>query len=209
MLDAIDAISAGHLLKASLILELAILSHGTHVITGMDLGGVVVKEDYISEAYTSRNDVTQLGLSASAAIGYAEFFSVKSSFNFEDYASQYNEYVKNIKSTKISSHGGELFKSTTLNISSWVDSLPNYLVAVDRSGIALPYVITPRHFPNVNQTILAALRREYVQAIEHFNAVNIRVGCMNQYSSNFDYNANIGDKSCNDPSTNCNFILCC
>ncbi|XP_037049520.1 macrophage-expressed gene 1 protein-like [Bradysia coprophila] len=202
LLDAIDAIENGHLTKASLILEMTILSHGTHAVTGIDLGGVIVKEDYLSAAYVSNNDMNELGLTASASIGFADFFNMKCSYSKADYTDQYSQYTKNTKSTKISSHGGQLIDSAMLNISTWVESVPSYQTAVDRSGVALPYVITPRHFPHVNQTTLAVLRREFTEAIEHFNAVNIRIGCMNQFSPNFDYNANIGDKSCNAPPTN-------
>lgn len=206
LLDAIDAISAGHLLKASLILELAILSHGTHAITAIDLGGVVVKEDYLTETLMSGGELNDQEMAASASIGFAAVFGVSTSYNIEKYSDSYGTYLDNVRSIKISSHGGELFKSAKLNISEWVESLPHNLVAVDRSGVALPYVITPRHFPGVNQTILAALRREYTEAIEHFNAVNVRVGCMNRSATNFDYNANVGDKSCHDPPTDCNSL---
>lgn len=185
---------------------MTVLSHGTHAVTGIDLGGLIVKEDYISHAYISKNDMTQLGLAASASLSYADFFNMKASYSKSDYQDQYAEYTRNIKSTKVISHGGQLIDAAKLNISNWVESIHSYPTAIDRSGVALPYVITPRHFPGVNQTILSILRREFSEAIEQFNAVNIRRGCMNQFSPNFDYNANIGDKSCSAPPTNCKIV---
>lgn len=186
---------------------MTVLSHGTHAVTGIDLGGVIVKEDYISQAYVSENDMTGLGLAASASLSYADFFNTKFSYSKEDYQNQYAEYTRNTKSTKVNSHGGQLIDAANLNISNWVESIHSYPTAIDRSGVALPYVITPRHFPDVNQTILAILRREFSEAIEQFNAVNIRRGCMNQFAPNFDYNANIDDKSCNATPTNCKIVF--
>lgn len=203
MLDAIEALTVGNVTRASLILELIILTHGTHVITHIDLGGVIAKEDYISQSYRTHNEMDQHKITVSASIGYFDFFNVKSSYNKQDYSEQYAEYVKNIKSTKINTYGGELYKPTS-NVSSWVDSLPKYPEPVDRDGVPLPYIISPKHFPNYNQTILAALSREFSEAIKQYNDVNVHIGCMDQNGKNFDYNANIPDKLCSDPPTNCN-----
>lgn len=203
-MDAIKALTVGDATRASLILELTILSHGTHAITTIDLGGVIAKEDYISQSFRAKFDSDKYAITALASIGYSVLFNGTASFSIQGYNKQYDEYKKNIKSTATICVGGEQFEPTTSNISSWVKSLPKYFVTIDRSGDAVPYVISSRHFPDVNQTILAALHREYTQAIEQFNAVNVRVGCMNQYSPNFDYNANVADKSCTNPPTNSN-----
>lgn len=202
-MNVIEALTVGNVSRASLILELTIKSHGTHAITSVDLGGVVAKDDYISQIYRGKFDSDQHAITAAASIDFCDYFNGTFSFSKGDYSKEYDEYKKNIKSTKISSYGGKLF-SPTLSISSWVQSLPNNFVTVDRSGSLLPFLISPRHFPNVNQSVLAALRREYQAAIERFNSVNVRVGCMNQYSPNFDYNANVPDESCINPPTNCN-----
>lgn len=199
-MDAIEAIITGNITRASLVLELAVLSHGTHVITGIDLGGVIAKEDYIAESYRTEYDMSQHILTISASIGFANYFKANVSYNQRDYNSHYNEYQKNIMSTKISCFGGEPFTPTS-NVSTWVVSVPKYLVAVDRSGVTIADIITPRHFPNVNQSILSILRREYIEAIDQFNVANARSGCLDQYSANFDYNANYGDKQCTAPAT--------
>ncbi len=79
-----DAVENNQTRLATYLSEKLILDYGTHVITSIDAGAILVQEDYIKRSYVSDSQSDKSSVSASAGIN---FFN-KVNFNFGSKESQ-------------------------------------------------------------------------------------------------------------------------
>ncbi|XP_036433884.1 macrophage-expressed gene 1 protein-like [Colossoma macropomum] len=198
-----EAIESNQTRQANYLSEKMVLDYGTHVITSVDAGSILVNEDYLKSSYVSDMQSSESSVSASAG---ANFFS-KVEFKTDSKEPQTSEtrnYQGNITYSITLSHGGALFYRG-ITLQKWQESTLNNLVAIDRSGLPLHYFLNPSLFPDLPLPTVNKLALFVSQAIERYYTINTRPGCVNPDSKNFNFQANVDDNSCEGPSTNLSF----
>ena len=83
--------------------------------------------------------------------------------------------------------------------------MPNNLVALDRDGDPLHYLITQRTFPELLLETVIGTADVVEDAITAYYMNNLYPGCTNLNSPNFNYMANLEDGSCVSPNNNYTF----
>ncbi|XP_016128590.1 macrophage expressed 1, tandem duplicate 2 [Sinocyclocheilus grahami] len=199
-----DATENNQTRLATYLSEKLILDYGTHVITSVDAGAILVQEDYIKRSYVSNSESDKSSVSASAGIN---FFN-KVNFNFGSKESQETSetitYQQNITYSLVQSHGGALFYQG-ITLQKWQESTQNNLVAIDRSGVPLHYFLNPSMFPDLPVPTLHKLALSVQQAAARYYNINTIPGCVDPNSPNFNFQANVNDSSCKGPVTNLTF----
>ncbi|XP_050974155.1 macrophage-expressed gene 1 protein-like [Labeo rohita] len=197
-----DAFENNQTRLATYLSEKLILDYGTHVITSVDAGAILVQEDYIKRSYVSNSQSDKSSVSASAGIN---FFN-KVNFNFSSKESQEttDTYQQNITYSLVQSHGGALFYQG-ITLQKWHESTQNNLVAIDRSGVPIHYFLNPSMFPDLPVPTLHKLAFSVQQAAARYYNINTIPGCVDPNSPNFNFQANVNGKSCEGPVTNLTF----
>ncbi|XP_072290007.1 macrophage-expressed gene 1 protein-like [Eucyclogobius newberryi] len=207
--DIADAIENNQTKNAAYLSEKMVVDYGTHVITTVDAGASLVEEDYLNSKYISDN-VSQ-GVSVKAQAGF-NFFNL---LKFEDIglnigmknidqSSSHETYSSNIKYKDIQSHGGVAFYPG-ITLQKWQESTKNNLVAIDRSGVPLHYIINHNRLSDVPPPTVEKVSQSVQKAIQRYYAVNTRPGCVDVNSKNYNFQANVDDASCEGPATNLSF----
>ncbi|XP_034452641.1 macrophage expressed 1, tandem duplicate 1 isoform X2 [Hippoglossus hippoglossus] len=200
-----DAIENNQTRNAEYLSEKMVLDYGTHVITSVDAGAALVQEDYLTTTYVSDN-VSQ-GSSVKAQAGFNFFDKLK--FDISSQTSQQSSslqtYQSNIQYSLIQSHGGGTPFYPGITLQKWQESTRNNLVAIDRSGFPLHFIINTNTIPDLPQPTVGKVAHSVGQAIERYYMVNSRPGCVDVNSKNFNFQANIDDSSCDGPATNLSF----
>ncbi|XP_048066401.1 macrophage expressed 1, tandem duplicate 2 [Megalobrama amblycephala] len=204
IVEIADAIENNQTRQANYLSEKLILDYGTHVITSIDAGATLVQEDYIKRSYVSDSESDKSSVSASAGLN---FFN-KVNFNFGSKESQETSetlsYQQNLTYSIVQSHGGALFYQG-ITLQKWQESTQNNLVAIDRSGMPMHYFLNPSTFPDLPVPTLQKLALSVQKAAERYYNINTIPGCVDQNSPNFNFQANVNDKSCEGPVTNLTF----
>ena len=102
--------------------ELLVRDYGTHYITSVEAGAVLVKLDSISETYTRNVEKTTVTSSANAAFPF--FSDILSTRNTTQ--QNIDAYESNTKRSELYTIGGASF-SPSLNLTQWVIEVPNRL----------------------------------------------------------------------------------
>jgi len=202
--NTIQALEANNTDKADLILELIVRDYGTHLITGIDAGAIVMQEDFISRKFATNYYGSASKLKAAASASFFKVFKFDASYTQSTNESLLEGYKKNTTSSHVSTFGGSFFKPNG-TVNEWIDTIPKNLVGIDRRGDPLHFVITPYAFPDISLEMLDKLQTQLLEAILQYYAYNEHRGCMTMGSPNFDYNANIDSNLCQDPYNNYTF----
>lgn len=203
--DIADAVENNQTRHADYLSERMVLDYGTHVITSVDAGACLVEEDYLSSKYVSDNVSQSSSISTQAGLNFFDKLKFDISSRDSQQSSTLQGYQSNIKYSIIQSHGGGVPFYPGMTLQKWQESTRNNLVAIDRWGLPLQYFIKPRTFPDLPQPTVAKLSRSVRRAIERYYKVNTRPGCVDVNSQNFNFQANVDDKSCEGPATNLSF----
>lgn len=182
-----------------------VLDFGTHVITSVDAGATLVEEDYLRSKYVSDNVSQTSSITAQAGLNFFDKLKFDISSQTSQQSSILQGYQSNIQYSMIQSHGGGIPFYPGMTLQKWQESTKNNLVAIDRSGMPLQYFINPNTFPDLPQPTIRKVSRAVSQAIERYYKVNTRPGCVDINSKNFNFQANIDDKSCDGPAMNLSF----
>ncbi|XP_062854804.1 macrophage-expressed gene 1 protein-like [Trichomycterus rosablanca] len=199
-----DAIENNQTRQADFLSEKMVLDYGTHVITSVDAGAVLVEEDYLKSSYISDAQSSSSSVSTSAGINF--FNKVKFDFGSKDsqQSSETAAYQNSITYSLTMSHGGALFYHG-ITLQKWQESTLNNLIAIDRSGLPLHYFLNSATFPDLPLPTVNKVAKSVSQAIERYYNINTIPGCVNQDSKNFNFQANVDDASCEGPNTNLSF----
>ena len=189
---------------AHYLAELTIREYGTHYITSMDAGAVLSQVDYIKSTALQDSDFNKKAVTASASANFLGKFSFGASFKHSDIQSHTQRFIDNRTYSEVFSWGGPAF-SPNMTVNEWEDGVPNALVAIDRAGDPLHYAITPTTLPEIPESTVYDVAHFIFQAITRYYKVNTRHGCTDRDSENFDFQANVDDKSCKPPNTNFTF----
>uniref|UniRef100_T1JC19 MATH domain-containing protein n=1 Tax=Strigamia maritima TaxID=126957 RepID=T1JC19_STRMM len=185
--------------EAKTLTEKIVSDYGSHYSNIVDVGAVIIKEDYLKDDFLRAYDGNRRKiLSASKlsllAIGFPWEYT-------EDLdSSLLNEYNDAIVDKKIRFFGALNWKK---------DANAEYVVAVDKSGNLLSSLVTSSNFPyypNTTSTMLIRVRQMINEAIRDYYVRNIHRGCTQPKSNNFEFAANVDDGSCCNSLTSSNYV---
>lgn len=199
-----DAIENNQTRNAAYLSEKMVLDYGTHVITSVDAGAALVQEDYLRSAYVSDKMSESSSITTQAGLNFFDKVKFDISSKNTQQSSLLQKYQSNIQYSLTQSHGSTPFYPG-ITLQKWQENIRNNLVAIDRSGFPLHYFINPSTFPDLPQPTVGKVATSVSQAIERYYKVNMRPGCVDINSKNFNFQANIDDASCEGPATNLSF----
>ncbi|KAM6977896.1 macrophage-expressed gene 1 protein-like [Aplochiton taeniatus] len=199
-----DAIINNQTRQATYLSEKMVLDYGTHVITSVDAGAALVQEDYLLSSYVSDSKSDRASITVSAGLNFFDKLKFDISSKDTQESSALKTYLSNIQYSLIKSHGGAPFYPG-ITLQKWQESTSNNLASIDRSGLPLHYFINPTTFPNLPEPIVGKLSSSVFKAIKTYYKINTHPGCVNVGSPNFNFQANLDDKSCEGPATNLSF----
>ena len=188
---------------ANYLAELMVRDYGTHYITSVDAGGVAYQLDYISSDYLQQVGLDISSVTASAGASFANFganIGSKQS-SFLNVSEQFYTHRRHSEQHII---GGPQLKPG-LTLQEWASGVVDNLAVVDRSGNPLHFAITPNTVPELPPVTVRRVAATVYNAINRYYMVNTRYGCTVRGSPNFDFQANVDDGSCNEPTVNFTF----
>ncbi|KAJ3444648.1 hypothetical protein M0812_10506 [Anaeramoeba flamelloides] len=161
---------------------------GTHVTTGLTLGGTCQKLDVIDS--TMWSDYNEHDFSVSAKASFASYFSISGSYSAS--STQLQQYSNSKKDTQVYITGGAPWPvNGTYN--EWLKTLSVSPAVINAVFYPISYVISYEQFPYIDRVTF----RRFIELIENRTALNIlqntHYGCMDPDSPNFDYSANVND----------------
>ena len=189
---------------ATYLSQLLVRDYGTHYTHTTHVGAVLVKNDFLSRDQIQDRLRDKVSISSGAQ---ADFFGkVKLGFeiSFKHETTQLNEYRKAIQSTSIETYGGPMF-TTNMTVTDWEAGVESAMVAVDRDGDPIHFLINPDTLPEIPPSTVIMVAQYVKQAADKYYSINTHRGCTDFSSPNFDYFANIDDGTCKDTSQNFTF----
>lgn len=200
-----EAIENNQTRNADYLSEKMILDYGTHVITSVEAGATLVQEDYLSSKYVSDSVSESRSISAQAGLNFFDKLKFDISSHNTQQSTVLQAYQSNITYSITTSHGGGTPFYPGITLQKWQESTRNNLVAIDRFGFPLHYFITSNSLPELPQPTVKKVALSVSQAVERYYKVNLRPGCVDVNSQNFNFQANVDDASCKGPATNLSF----
>ncbi|KAK3516670.1 hypothetical protein QTP70_021990 [Hemibagrus guttatus] len=199
-----DAIENNQTRQATYLSEKMVLDYGTHVITSVDAGAILMEEDYLKSSYVTDAQFSQSSVTSLAGLNFFNKakFDIGSTESQE--TSETRSYLNNILYSVTLSHGGALFYPG-ITLQKWQESTLNNLVAIDRSGLPLHFFLNPSTLPDLPYPTVNKLALSVRKAIDRYYKINTHPGCVDPDSKNFNFQANVDDASCEGPSTNLSF----
>ena len=184
--------------------ELLVRDYGTHYTSSVDAGGILAQVDHIH--YSSNEDKSTFSskITASASANFLSKFSFDSSFSVGTTQSDLTRFVSNRTYSQILTYGGPRFEPG-FTVTDWNRELSNALVAIDRTGDPLHFVISPQTLPEIPEITVRQMSKAVHKAINRYYEINTRQGCTIPGSKNFDFQANLNDNSCSSAETNFTF----
>ncbi|XP_061079318.1 macrophage-expressed gene 1 protein-like [Conger conger] len=185
--------------ESSFLSETLVLDYGTYVLTSVDAGASLMKEDYIRKSFVDKSDERSITVSASTSF----FKVVEFGLDFKSTNKLKNAYDDNTTYSLMLTQGGiPYYPGITLK--KWQESISNNLVAQDRSGLPLPFFLNRHTLPDMPDPTLLKLANAVSQAILRYYTINTHPGCTKPGSTNYNYQANVDDESCEGLTENLN-----
>ena len=189
---------------AEYLSEMLIRQYGTHVVTALDAGATLAQIDTVSTDSTTNTKNDSFSIAASASANFFNKFSFSVGSDFSLGSVNEKRYLHNRHSSRIMSIGGPPFQPN-MTIQQWQKGVPNALVAIDRQGDPLYYVISSQTLPELPRPVLRQLVDTVYKGVVRYYQVNTHYGCTDDKSPNFNYRANVEDNSCKTANTNFTF----
>jgi hypothetical protein len=181
-----------------------VADYGTHFISRVDIGALVVQEDHVDSNYVKQMQEKHMDIEATAGGTFGANLGIDISAKHSSSEKQVDEYQKNVKESKVVLYGGPPYRDN-FTLHAWVDQLPNNLVVIDRDGELLSSLVSPEHLPGVPLNIVQQTSYVVFKAITAYYDYNTYPGCTDMSSTNFDMGANKDDGTCIKPSNNFTF----
>ncbi|KAI5619841.1 macrophage expressed 1, tandem duplicate 1 precursor [Silurus asotus] len=202
--DIADAIENHQTRQVAYLSEKMVLDYGTHVITSVDAGAILMQEDYLKSSYITDTQSSQTTFTALAGLNFFNKAKFDIGSKESQETSETRTYQSSLTYSITMSHGGALF-FPGITLQKWQESTLNNLIAIDCSGLPLPFFLNPSTFPDLPIPTVNKLALSVHKAIERYYKINTYPGCVNPNSKNFNFQANVDDASCEGPSTNLSF----
>lgn len=181
--------------------QLLIRDFGTHYTTTVDAGAALIQEDHIRAKFVKDSQLTSTQVKAAASRTLFEKVNLSIAIQNSQSKSRTDEYTGNQTSSRIYTFGGPPFQAG-FSIADWQSGLKDELVAIDRNGDPLHFIVNSATLPSLPEPTVRQLASMVEKAIALYYKVNTFPGCLDPESLNFNYMANIGDGSCNAPAFN-------
>lgn len=185
--------------------QLLVRDFGTHVVTSVDAGAALVQVDEIKSTFSRDYSFSKSKITASASASFFSVFKIGASYEHETTKEMINQYLGNRSHSRVETYGGPVFKPINFSLNDWGAEIGDDLVALDRSGDPLYFLITPYSLPELPTSAVYKLIKSVKTAIEIYYKFNIYRGCTNPDSPNFSFQANVDDGTCKAPYTNLTF----
>ncbi|XP_046561638.1 macrophage-expressed gene 1 protein-like [Haliotis rubra] len=185
--------------------ELLVRDFGTHVITSVDAGAALVQEDQVSAEFVNSKKFSKSQITAGASASFFGIFSIGVSYHSSTSNEVKTAYEQHRSSSQIDTLGGPMFKASNFTANNWTYEVDHELVAVDRSGDPLFFLINSASLPELPNSILYQLQNLVQETILHYYEFNTYRGCTELDSPNFSPAANLDDGTCKSPYTNLTF----
>lgn len=155
--------------------QLLVREYGTHIITSVDAGAALVQETHIKENVLKDKSLSAHDLKVAATATF--FRSLKFGAGFGHNVSNENvhKFEKSRTASRVLTYGGPPYRSK-FSVQNWEDSLTNELVAIDRSGDPLYYVINSATLPSLPEPTVFRLAKIVQRAARLYYKVNTVAG---------------------------------
>ena len=190
--------------QASYLADQLIRDFGTHVVTSIDAGAVIAKIDNIKKTFVSKYNEDYSQIKAAASASFFQSFGISGSYTKTVDQKLIDEYTKSRTTSYTEAWGGPPFRAN-YSLNDWEDMLYNNLVAVDRAGDPLHFVVTSAVLPELPEPTLWDLASTVENAIKQYYTHNRYLGCLDPSAKNFNFQANEDDGTCQAKSTNFTF----
>ena len=141
---------------ANFLAQLLVRDFGTHYITSVNAGAVLAKVDHLDKKYVASLEGEKTKITAAASVSFFKVFggnfSAKLSYVHSTGKQNVDEYINNVVHSTAYTFGGPPFRVES-TIKQWEDQLLDELVAIDRSGDPLSFVVTGANFPEMPQAL--------------------------------------------------------
>ena len=185
---------------AEYLCQLFVRDYGTHVLTRVDAGAILFKEDHIETNMTKVDDAKRKSWQLGAGLSFNGIFdgiSVGVGLKFGISKTHMEESIKEYNSktsySVIKSMGGSYFGVNT-SASDWKDSLDNELVATDRDGIPVFELVSSATLPEIPLDTVMKVEQGIKNAFNSYYKHNTYRGCMDPRDKTYDIKANVNDR---------------
>ncbi|KAJ8401609.1 hypothetical protein AAFF_G00379260 [Aldrovandia affinis] len=199
-----DALENNRTRQATYLSEKMVLDYGTHVITSVDAGATLVKEDYLRASFVSDSETARSSVTASAGVNFFNVVNIGMSVEDKHETTETRSYEGNTTYSLTLGHGGVPYYPG-ITLQKWQESTTNNLVAIDRAGLPLHYFLNRATLPDLPEPTVQKLMLSVRQAVARYYEINSHPGCVKPDSKNFNFQANVDDSSCEGPATNLSF----
>ena len=189
---------------ACYLAELIVRDYGTHYVSSMDAGAILSKVDFIQSSQSNEMSSYSSRVTAAASASFFQLLSVGTSFQHNSSNTDTKGFISNQTYSEVITAGGPPF-SPGMTLAEWERGVPDTLVAIDRSGDPLHFVINPTTLPSLPEGMVQSISEYIYKAIERYYKVNTHHGCTDPSSKNFNFQANINDHTCSPPDTHFSF----
>lgn len=189
---------------AEYLAEMLVLSYGTHVLMNLEAGASLLQEDQLKRQFLMDKQSEKAAVTASASFSFFSKVNVGIGGSSQVLDEMTTSYLQNTVDSKLESWGSVPFYPG-ITLQKWQEGIPNRLVAIGKSGLPLPFFITPEALPELPGPTAKRVAKTVKSAIRLYYAVNTHPGCVKPESSNFNFQANVDDGSCQKPNTNFTF----
>lgn len=203
LLDISAHLQSNNTKVARYLADLIVRDFGTHYITSIDAGAIISKVDHVKSSYAKKDDMDKSKITASASASFP-FGGVSVSTTHTASHEDIDLYQKSVAASHIKSYGGPPYRAN-FTTDKWEDGLLDNLVAIDRSGDPLHFVVTPQSLPELPEMLTIHLSEFLEQSIESYYKHNAIKGCTNPNSKDFNFQAILDDHSCEKPYNNFTF----
>ena len=140
--DIASSIQNNNTEYAQYLSELLIRDYGTHYVSSMDAGAVLSQTDFIRS--TDATDMFKYSsyVKASASANFFQKVHLGASFQHGSSQSDTTEFINNRTFSQVVTVGGPPF-TPNMTLEEWEKGVPDTLVAIDRSGDPLHFVVNP------------------------------------------------------------------
>jgi len=200
LLNIAAYIAQNETVTAEYLSELLVRDYGTHFISAVHVGAIIVQEDYIKNTFTENFEESKPIITASVSANFME----KIGFNKEkSHISDTNstQYLSQLIYSHIRTYGGPPYDEN-FNINNWDNDLEDNLAAINREGELLHFAITSESLNELSPTQTQELASYVENAVTKYYKLNTQYGCTNPNTESFYFGANIDDGSCQAPVDN-------
>lgn len=186
---------------AEYLCQLLIRDYGTHILTRVDAGAILFKEDHIDTNTKEVDDVKKKSWQIGAGLCFNGIFDGVSvgvgltlGISKSHVEQTIKEYNNKTSYSVIKSMGGKYFGVNT-TASEWKDSLDNELVAIDRDGIPVFELVSSASLPEVPLATVMKVEQGIKNAFNSYYKHNTYRGCMDPRDKSYNRKANVDDDS--------------